>query len=214
MTCAICLKKLIAYRDNLLSAVERQQVEVHLKQCPDCQNQWQQLQGLEDRIGLNAEHWQQVNLEERVLDRILNPSQIPSTKTSRSSRFWQIGRQIMKSPKTRVAAAAVVALAITLTVFMSSTVSAQQILKEAIEAVSELHAVHMKARMRTLPRDNFALIGVELDFVPIEMWKRTNNVDLEQWRIEKPGRVIVVDGSSTTLLIRPDHVFKKSLPQD
>lgn len=205
MTCPTCLEKLIAYRDNLLSATEQQQIEAHLEECLDCQSQWQQLEALEDRIVRNAEHWQQISLEEKVLDRILNQSSNSLKTTSRSSRFWQIGRKIMKSPKTRIAAAAVVALAITITAFLSPTVSAQQILKEAIEAVSDIHAVHMKARMRTLPRDNFAYIGLQLDFVPIEMWRRLNQDGLEQWRIEKPGRVVVVDGVSTTLLIHPNH---------
>jgi hypothetical protein len=62
--------------------------------------------------------------------------------------------------------------------------------------------------MRTLPRDNFAYISLEHDFVPIEMWKRTGDTDLIQWRIDKPGRLVLMDGESTVLFIRPVYAHK------
>lgn len=211
MTCAECQERLIAYKDGWLPDSEQQQMSAHLEGCSTCRSQWQALVHLEDRIDRNAQHWGQTDLENKVLGRILAPPEEPLQPTSRNNRFWQLGRQIMKSPKTRVAAAAVVALAITLTSLMNTPTSAQQVLQGAMDAIGELHAIHMKARMRTLPRDNFAVIGLQFDFVPIEMWKRTHNDELEQWRIEKPGRVVVVDGVSTTMLIRPNHAFKKDI---
>ncbi|MBU1259660.1 MAG: hypothetical protein KKE31_02370 [Planctomycetes bacterium] len=119
---------------------------------------------------------------------------------------WRI---IMKSKITKLAAAAVIIIAVVLgvNIFNRSipAASATQILQDAIKAVSDVWSVHMKARMRTLPGDNFSFIGLELDFVPIEMWKRTEPNGLLQWRVEKPGRVLLMDGKSTLMLIRPNH---------
>lgn len=114
----------------------------------------------------------------------------------------------MKSKITKLAAAAtiVIAAVIGITFIEQSVPTAYaQVLQDAIDAVSDIWSVHMNARMRTLPSDNFSLIGLDYDFVPIEMWKQTDENGLVRWRVEKPGRVLLMDGQSTTMLIRPNH---------
>jgi hypothetical protein len=60
--------------------------------------------------------------------------------------------------------------------------------------------------MRTDPRDNFPSVYAEGDLVRVEVWKQFGAQP--KWRVEKPGRVAVMDGASTTMLIRPDMVVK------
>jgi hypothetical protein len=48
------------------------------------------------------------------------------------------------------------------------------------------------------------------DFVTIELWKQFEP-DLK-WRVEKPGRVAVMDGQSTLLFIKPDYGYKVAQP--
>ena len=74
------------------------------------------------------------------------------------------------------------------------------------EATPNPSTVHIVAKMRTLPHDNFSLIGAEYEFVPVEIWKQFGVKP--KWRVEKPGRVAVMDGISTMMLIRPDYVVK------
>ena len=130
-------------------------------------------------------------------------SPVPSV---REKNIWRI---VMKSKITKLATAAVIIIAVVLTVSIFNETmpkaSAAQVIQDAIDAVSDLWSVHMKTRMRTLPRDNFSLIGLNYDFVPIEMWKYTDEDGMVQWRVEKPGRVLLMDGQSTTMLIRPNH---------
>jgi hypothetical protein len=76
-------------------------------------------------------------------------------------------------------------------------------LVHAAEAAGRLETVHIKAKMRTLPHDNFDLLVPEGEFVPIQIWKRLG--DPPNWRVEKPGRVVVMDGESMLMLIRPDQ---------
>ena len=125
----------------------------------------------------------------------------------------------MKNQLTKLAAAA--AIIVTIIIFSTTffhksttTASAAQVLQDAIDAVSDVWSVHMKARMRTLPSDNFSNIGLGYDFVDIEMWKRTNASGREQWRVEKPGRVLLMDGQSTIMLIKPNYgvLNEKVLP--
>jgi len=117
----------------------------------------------------------------------------------------------MKSSITKLAVAVVIIIAVMLSLDLwekSIPLAAADILANATEAVNNLHSIHINARMRTLPRDNFAYIGLEYDFVPIEMWKRTDDSGLVQWRIDKPGRLVLMDGESTVLFIKPGYACK------
>jgi hypothetical protein len=118
----------------------------------------------------------------------------------------------MRSPITKLAAAAaiIVAIALSATVLTTSTpsASAAEVLTWGKEAVANLRSVYIKAEIRTIAHDNFEMIGLEYDFVPNEMWKEFDGTPQGKWRIEKPGRVVVMDGSSSLLLIRPKHAAK------
>ena len=146
------------------------------------------------------------SLTENVMGRIEAES-VTGIETIRHKPL--VRRFIMKSRITKLAAAAVIIIAIVFSItFLDKsmpTASAAQVLQDAIDAVSDVWSVHMKTRMRTLPNDNFSNIGVNYDFVDVEMWKRTNADNLVQWRVEKPGRVLLMDGQSTIMLIRPNY---------
>ena len=119
-----------------------------------------------------------------------------------------IRRIIMNKPLTRFAAAAVIIIAVVLSInFWETSIptAAAQVLTDAAKAVSNLNSVYIKAQIRTLPHDNFEYIGLDLDLVPNEMWKEFDGTAQGKWRIEKPGRVVVMDGKSSLLLIRPNH---------
>ena len=140
------------------------------------------------------------------------------SKTQSASVQPNIWRIIMKSKITKLTIAAVIIIAAVISIsFMDKsipTASAAQVLQDAIDAVSDLWSVHMKAKMRTRPSDNFSNIGLNYDFAEIEMWKHIDATGRLQWRVEKPGRVLLMDGQNTTMLIRPNHgvLRKKVLP--
>ncbi len=83
---------------------------------------------------------------------------------------------------------------------------ATALLAQSAESMADVRSVHLSARMRTLPGDNFELIGLNYDFVPIEMWKEFG--DRPRWRVEKPGRVVVMDGQGTLMLIGSDTALR------
>ncbi|MBI5743286.1 MAG: hypothetical protein HY952_01930 [Elusimicrobia bacterium] len=83
---------------------------------------------------------------------------------------------------------------------------AAEVLAQGAKAMTSLRSIHISAKMRTLERDNFELIGLEYDLVGVEMWKRFG--EEPKWRVEKPGRVAVMDGKSSVLFIRPDRAAK------
>ncbi|MHC4572256.1 MAG: LolA family protein [Planctomycetota bacterium] len=133
-------------------------------------------------------------------------------QSSVHKRLLSIRRTIMKSRIAQIAAAAVIIIAVALSINVLDksipTASAAQVLAEAVEAVTNLRSVYIKAQMRTLPSDNFSSIKLEHDFVPIELWKKVDGSGLVKWKVEKPQRVLVMDGNSTTFLIKPNYVDK------
>jgi outer membrane lipoprotein-sorting protein len=140
---------------------------------------------------------------------------IAARATAARMSLW---RTIMHSRITKLAAAAVIIVsAVFFATIWNKTVStasaaAIQVLNDAAKAVEDVRSIHIKAQMRTLPGDNFSLIGLDLDFVPIEMWKKVDDAGILRWRIEKPQRVIVTDGNSTIMLMRPNYAVKAERP--
>ena len=127
-------------------------------------------------------------------------------------------RTIMNSRITKLAAAAVITIGVVVLATIltktnpTASAAAVQMLTEASKAVEDVKSIHIKAQMRTLPGDNFGNIGLDLDFVPIEMWKKIDDANVLRWRIEKPQRVIVTDGNSTIMLMRPNYAVKSEKP--
>jgi RNA polymerase sigma factor (sigma-70 family) len=72
------------------------------------------------------------------------------------------------------------------------------------------NSVHIRGQMRSYPGDNFSSIAADTTPVPIELWKQFT--PKMQWRVEKPGRVAVMDGQTTVLYFKGDNTAFK-LPQ-
>ncbi|MHC4124021.1 MAG: zf-HC2 domain-containing protein [Planctomycetota bacterium] len=215
MNCIECREKLVEYIEGLLAEPQKQAVESHLQDCRTCHLELTELTQLQDHLVASSQAWAQSKLENKVMNRIFREQSLRLRKVSNQLQIWRI---IMKSRITKLVAAAVIIIAAVISINLLDktvpTASAAQVLQDAIDAISDLWSVHMKTRMRTLPRDNFSLIGLNFDFVPIEMWKHTDENGLLQWRVEKPGRVLLMDGQKTIMLIRPNYgsLMEKPLP--
>ena len=101
-------------------------------------------------------------------ERILNDALVVFRRTCRSERDGvqpRVWRTILKSRITKLTAAAAITIAVVFSVSILDmsmpTASAAEILAEAVEAVSNLKSVHIKAQIRTTSHDNFELIGLD-----------------------------------------------------
>lgn len=85
--------------------------------------------------------------------------------------------------------------------------TAAQIMAKGAQAMANLTSIHLRGQLRTLPADNFSYISAEQDFFPIEFWKQLEPEF--KWKVEKPGRVAVMDGKTTLLYIKSaNEAFK------
>jgi hypothetical protein len=84
--------------------------------------------------------------------------------------------------------------------------AATNLLAQSVQALNGMQSVHILGRMRTQAGDNFEYIGTQYDFQPVEMWKEFGATP--RWRVENPGRIVVMDGRQSTLFLKPDRVVR------
>ncbi|HBG28438.1 MAG: hypothetical protein A2Y10_10935 [Planctomycetes bacterium GWF2_41_51] len=210
MICTEIRELIVDYIEGLLTEEQKFQFESHLKNCSLCKNEYQQINSINQRFKSEAQKIGVISIENQVLNQIICEQNKKLKQVERINRRLEIVRKIMKSRITKFTLAAVIVIAaglgITLLNKSTSAAFANQVLAEAIKTVSAIDSIHIKAQMRTLPADNFSLIKLDFDFVPIELWKKVYPDGSVKWKIEKPGRLIVMDGNTTTLFIKPNFV--------
>jgi len=198
MTCWSARRHLAEWFDA--EAPAHAELRAHLEICAACAAEFR---GARDAVAA-VEPAQRVraslDFRERTMNRLhqeLNAAQ------AAKPRFWA-------RPLVRLAFSVGLVLAIVLALPYfggnHSQSGAIALLAQSVEAMQALQTVHIAARMRTLPNDNFETIGLNYDFVPVEMWKDFGTPP--KWRIEKPGRVVVMDGASTLLVIRGNQALR------
>ncbi len=218
MNCEQCQEKLFEYVEGLLSEEQKQSIREHLDSCQQCSQEASETASLHNRLVSNGKAYSASSFEEEVIGRIVREQTHELRRLEKANMKLEFWRNIMHSKITKFAVAAVVlaAVGLSITVFDRTmpTAYAAEVLQEAIDAVSDLWSVHMKAEMRTRASDNFANIDFNYDFVEITMWKRTNANGQVQWRVEKPGRVLLMDGQKTTMFIEPNTgvLIERTLP--
>ena len=136
MKCTESKELLVAYFEGLLEDSEQQAVEEHLKDCNSCQAELQELKGLHDRLVTNGKAVAQSNLEKDVMNQVIREQNVRLKATTRATEALKIRRTIMRSPVTRIAAAAAVIIvaAIGINYFMAPSVTWAQVIEPILNA--------------------------------------------------------------------------------
>ena len=112
MNCTECKEILVEYIEGLLDESRKQQVAEHLKNCPNCRAEVQQLTNLHDRLVNNGKNAGRSNLENKVMDRIVREQNVRLKAANKAGAALKLRRTFMKSPFTKIAAAAIIIIAI------------------------------------------------------------------------------------------------------
>lgn len=205
MNCPQFEEQLVAYLEGLLDRAAADRIESHLADCPACRAELDELRHVSDRLVCDGQAASGVSLEIQVMCRIIREQALELRKMKMRKRY----RLIRAGAAVAAAAAAVAFLALWL-VQPDNRANAARVLAKAAQAVPELRSIHIQCRMRTPPQDNFAAIRSESDLVPVELWKQFG--DQTKWRIEKPARVVVMDGKSTVMYVKGRVAIKLPHP--
>lgn len=179
----------------------------HLQNCPECR-----LRFCEERRAFDTlRPVQRIVASQQFKGKVMNAIVVEARRESvQSERRWNRGwpRWVAVG-----CAAALLLLVLPMLPFGrgGSQAAGLKLLAQSLEAMSNLETVHVIGRMRTLPGDNFELIGTKYEFVPLELWREYGNPS--RWRVEKTGRVVVMDGQSSLLYIPGANAAMRGTPQ-
>jgi outer membrane lipoprotein-sorting protein len=136
MNCEESKELLVAYVEGLLEDSEQQAVEEHLKDCSSCQAELKELTALHDRLVTNGKALAQSNLEKDVMNQLIREQNVRLKAAARATDALKIRRTIMKSPITRIAAAAAVIIvaAIGVNYIMAPSVTWAQVIEPILNA--------------------------------------------------------------------------------
>ncbi len=205
MNCAECRDNLVARLEGLLDSEQSRQCEAHLETCADCRAEYAAMGRLQERLAAHGRVAADVWLVEPVMRAVRQKQKEPERTTLMSLLFknrWGFG--------LGAAASAVAVLLIIALASPNAQAKAVDVLARGAKAMANLTSVHLRGQLRTLPADNFSYIDSKSEFYPIELWKQYEP-ELK-WRVEKPGRVAVMDGQQTVLYIKTGHTGVK-VPQ-
>ena len=169
----------------------------HAAECSKCARDLSEARAVMARIAPDQRLHASSQIKERIMKSVTELDAMKSaarTVTDRRPRYY--GKLV------RVGALAAILLAgiIVAGRFTSRPSPAFTTLAQAAEFVKGARTMHISARMRTIPNDNFDCIDPNAPLIPVEMWKEFGNPP--KVRVEKEGRQIVADGKATTLLIQ------------
>ncbi len=89
---------------------------------------------------------------------------------------------------------------------------AAAIMTKGVQAMAKLATIHLRGQMRTAPADNLSMLVPDGPLQGIELWKQFGPD--AKWRVEKSGRVEVMDGEKTIMLIKPRNLAFKWGPEE
>ncbi len=202
MNCRDTQERLIDLFDSATPTGVAAELRAHLAACEICAREYAQLQAAVASIEPPLRVQASPDFKERVMNKITEP-EAPRGR-------WRI----LIPRLAAVSAVALVLVALAPMLDSLGRKGGQQptpvmsLLAQSVQAMSNLQSIHITARMRTLPRENFEYINPRCEFLPLEIWKQYGNP--AKWRVEKPGRRVAVDGQHAVMLIGDDRASKHS----
>lgn len=122
MNCNKCKDLLIEYAEGLLDAHLKETIERHLEECLECRKEAENIRVLRDRLIKNSMDSRSIDLEDRIMDQIAAKRYI-RLKAAIPFYFYyfQIRRLFMKNTSLKITAAAVVVLAVLISLNFSQS---------------------------------------------------------------------------------------------
>lgn len=188
-----CQENLVADLEGVLDPGQVAEIQSHLAGCPACRGERTKMAELRQRLDAHGATASRVALGPVVMGRIRRQQvQSPSTVTTLPGWLrWALG--------CGAATGAIVLTA--LLTLPKTTANADEVMARGARAALRLTSVHLQCRVRSAPADNFIHLSPKLDFTTVDLWKEWEGKG--RWRIEKPGRVVVMDGEATIQFVRP-----------
>ena len=184
--------------DENIETARKNEILEHLKICMDCRQAChemnQVISDLQPKINIEAGE----SLKDSVIRQIEEAGNQRSEKMSRTMVMFTPARKKMMA----IAALLVIFFALIPVFnnsgwFTSDARAGNALIKKSMMAMEGIKSVFMNFKVRTQPGENFDFIDIKAGFVNHKLWKTFT--EPPRWRIEKPGRIVVMDGKNQYL---------------
>jgi len=159
MNCTECKELLVAQIEGLLDKSQEQAVAEHLKDCSACKAEAETLRGLHDRLTGNGKLLAQGDLENNVMNLIVREQKVRLKAAEKAAEGLKLRRIIMKSSITKVAAAAVIIIAVLIGMNpFGSTITFADVVKPLLNARTLILDIVVNIGGSTVDEDNDPVI--------------------------------------------------------
>lgn len=198
MDCNECKLEMVDLFDTEVDQKTLSVLMEHIMICPDCAKEYTET--LEVIAVLRPKFQPEVPalLKQNIIQRLSIEEPVMTSKTSKVLKINSKVRKILS-----IAAILIVVMTIIPFIsgddgFVSSTAkAADKFIQLSIDAGQLVKSMVIKMKVRTIPRDNFELVGTEYDMVNHTITKSFENP--VKWRIDKGERVVMFDGNNQFL---------------
>jgi anti-sigma factor RsiW len=117
MNCTECKELLVAHIEGLLDESRGRAVAEHLAGCSTCKAEAAEMNSLHSRLANNGKAVAQSDLENNVMNQIVREQKTRLKAAEKAAEGLKIRRTIMKSRSAKIAAAAVIIIAVVIGLF-------------------------------------------------------------------------------------------------
>jgi outer membrane lipoprotein-sorting protein len=199
MNCNDCKNEMHTIVDESADPILVAALQQHIATCASCSSDYDEMQMALSTLQFNATINAPLLLKQQIINEL--SKNVIDMKQSKTKRI-----QLLPTIKKVLSVAAIVTGLIVIVPFFSQNDSSGNTAKAAsslfeisIKATELIKNMVIKCRIRTEPKDNFELIGKEYNMVEHTLIKSFEKP--EKWLVEKPGRVVLFDGSNQYLWI-------------
>jgi tetratricopeptide (TPR) repeat protein len=144
MNCEECKELLVGYVEGFLDESQKRTLAEHLKSCRVCQAELKEVQRLQERLVKNGETLAHRDLEDEVMNQVIRRQSVQLKKTVKENRIFELRRFLMKSPITKLAAAAaIILIAVVSLFFFGKLFAPPYAIAQTIEALENISFLHV-----------------------------------------------------------------------
>lgn len=197
MNCRSFRKRQAELLDSSPDPITTEDILEHAANCPKCARELREARTVINRITPSQRLRASSQVKERIMNSVNKISLTEQAGVNHQSRYYRL---VQVGVLTTILLLAIAAVGWFTNRNDSNSSPAFTTLAQAAEFAQGIKSMHISARMRTIPGDNFEYIDPKAPLIPVEIWKEYGNPSMIY--VKKPGRHIVFDGESTTMFMQ------------
>jgi len=210
MNCEFIHDRIADLFDGSLTSGEREKLTEHIEGCEDCKRHYRDISYLAGMISSTNRPVSRKGFSDSLVHEIRKESMQGSQGGPHKIKEFPWKKAV------RIAASVMIFAAIALTFILVSVrnpaVAAEKLINRSLLAMLEMKSVQMTFSIRTREYENIDFIDPSGGFLECRLWKTFGNPP--KWRMEKEGRMVLMDGKDQYMVTSGSGYVLKGNPEN